>query len=619
MKLMRFLFSVSWSGIAAAVLMGLVAGAANAYLVTQINAVVGPDAGDASWQRFALTIVVVVVAGLASQLLLIKLAQDAIFALRERLSTGVVAAPLEHLERLGTHRLLATLTEDVRSLSLAVSALPGMCVDLATIVGCLTFLAVLSSPLFAITVASTLVTIGCVETFLKHVRSVFAAAREHEDELINAFHSVSVGIKELKLHRGRRGDFMARRLLGTAESLRAKNTDAGAKFSVAQGLGQVMQLATMAAILFGVGVALDLAPETMVGYVIVTTFLAMPMQDLMHRIPELLRGDVSLKKVEALQLSMEALHDESSLPYQGRPAVDSARLELRGVTYTYLTEPGPAGPPPPGAPPHGEHEPLGPAGQLERPDVNGSDGARGEGVPDGRLPQRPNPGRGRPRPGGPPPGRKGPPPPDGRGLPPGHGFRLGPVDAVFEPGQVSFIVGGNGSGKSTLAKLLTGLYVPQHGSITINGELVDHDNVEWFRQNTAAIFTDFHLFDEYLGFSGDDLDDRVRHYLAMLRIDDKVSVRDGQLSTVALSQGQRKRLALVTALLEDRPIFLFDEWAADQEPQFRETFYREILPDLAAQGKTVIVITHDDRYFDLADRLLKLEVGTVVNTPSAVG
>lgn len=620
MKLIRFLFSVSWIGIVAAAIMGLIGGAANAYLVTQINAAVSPDRhGDASWQRFAVTIAILIVAGLASQILLIRLAQDAIYRLRAKLSSGVVSAPLEHLERLGTHRLLATLTEDVRSLSMAVSAIPSMCVDVATIAGCLVFLAVLSGPLFAITVGSTLIAIGCVETFLSHVRSIYQSAREDEDDLINSFHSVSVGIKELKLHRERRRDFMDDKLLGTAQRLRHKNIDAGNKFAFAQGLGQVLQLATMAAILFGVASALNMPLETMVGYVLVTTFLAMPMQNFMHRIPDLLRGDVALKKIQSLELSMEALHDEAALPYAPRPVVESARLELAGLGYTYLAERAPDGPPPAGgelaAAPMGPPPPL----TAANPDVNGSDGGRIEDVPDGRLPQRPD-GRGRRGRPGPPPGRQGPPPPDGRGPggphlggpPPAHGFHLGPIDAVFEPGEVTFIVGGNGSGKSTLAKLITGLYVPQAGSLTLNDERIDHENIEWFRQNTSAIFTDFHLFDDYLGFDRPDLDDEVRRYLRMLKIDDKVTVDDGHLSTVALSQGQRKRLALVTALLEDRPIYLFDEWAADQEPQFRDTFYREILADLAARGKTVIVITHDDRYFDIADRLIKLEVGQVV-------
>ena len=606
MKLIRFLFSVSWTGIAAAVVMGLIGGGANAYLVTQINAAVAPPGvGEPpSWQRFAVTIAVVIAAGLISQVLLIRLAQDAVYRLRAKLSSGVVSAPLEHLERLGTHRLLATLTEDVRALSMAVSAIPSMCVDIATIVGCLTYLAVLSAPLFAIQVGATLIAIAIVESFLRHVRAIFRAAREREDDLLNSFHAVSVGIKELKGHRARRRDFMDNRLLGAAADLRGKNIEAGVKFTVAQNLGQILQLATMAVVLFGVAQWMSMPQETLVGYVIVTTFLAMPMQNFMGRIPDLLRGDVSLKKIQLLELSMEALHDEEALPYVDRPPVDSARVTLSGVGYTYLTERGPLGPPPPAGGATG--------GRRANPDVDWSQPDRSEAVPDGRLPQRPGRVGGPP----PPPGRQGPPPPDGRGpgaiggpLP--TGFHLGPIDAVFEPGRITFIVGGNGSGKSTLAKIITGLYIPQQGSIHVNGERIDHGNIEWFRQNTSAIFTDFHLFDEYLGFDDPDLDERVREHLRLLRIDDKVTVQDGRLSTVALSQGQRKRLALVTAMLEDRPIYLFDEWAADQEPQFRDTFYREILGELAARGKTVIVITHDDRYFDVADTLIKLEIGAL--------
>ncbi len=200
------------------------------------------------------------------------------------------------------------------------------------------------------------------------------------------------------------------------------------------------------------------------------------------------------------------------------------------------------------------------------------------------------------------------------------GFRLGPLDLVFEPGQITFVVGGNGSGKSTLAKLITGLYVPQHGTLSLNGELIDHENIEWFRQSSSAIFTDFYLFEEYLGFDRPGLDGEVGRYLEQLQIAHKVTVQDGRLSTIDLSQGQRKRLALLTALLEDRQIYVFDEWAADQEPKFRDVFYQEILTELKQRGKTVIVITHDDRYFHRADQLVKLDFGRVVEaTRTAAG
>ena len=99
----------------------------------------------------------------------------------------------------------------------------------------------------------------------------------------------------------------------------------------------------------------------------------------------------------------------------------------------------------------------------------------------------------------------------------------------------------------------------------------------------------------------------------MLQLDHKVRIEDGAFSTIHLSQGQRKRLALLTSYLEDRPIYVFDEWSADQEPMFREIFYRHLLPGLRAKLKTVVVITHDDRYFDAADRIIELDYGRFRN------
>ncbi|MCA0157310.1 ATP-binding cassette domain-containing protein, partial [Tsukamurella sp. M9C] len=189
---------------------------------------------------------------------------------------------------------------------------------------------------------------------------------------------------------------------------------------------------------------------------------------------------------------------------------------------------------------------------------------------------------------------------------------------TLRPGEVTFVVGGNGSGKSTLAKLICGLYAPRIGEIRAGGEPIGPQNLEWFRQHTTAVFSDFHLFDDYLGLAADDLDDRVRGLLHDLELAHAVTVQDGKLSTLALSTGQRKRLALLTALLEDRPVYLFDEWAADQDPRFRAVFYDRIIADLKARGKTVVVITHDDRYFDRADQLVKLDFGQVVPASAAI-
>ncbi|NVK76034.1 MAG: cyclic peptide export ABC transporter [Oceanospirillaceae bacterium] len=197
------------------------------------------------------------------------------------------------------------------------------------------------------------------------------------------------------------------------------------------------------------------------------------------------------------------------------------------------------------------------------------------------------------------------------------GFQLGPIDFTAKAGELVFLIGGNGSGKSTLAKLLTGLYLPTLGEVALNECLLNSQNAEQHRAYFGAIFPNFFLFDDVLD-EEDDLDNsRVQHYLKRLAIDNKVSVKNGRLSTKALSQGQRKRLALLLLYMEDRQVLLLDEWAADQDPLFREVFYREILPELKQAGKTVIAISHDDKYFDASDRLYKLDQGQI--RPYVVG
>ncbi len=200
-----------------------------------------------------------------------------------------------------------------------------------------------------------------------------------------------------------------------------------------------------------------------------------------------------------------------------------------------------------------------------------------------------------------------------------HEFSLGPIDLAFRPGELVFIVGGNGSGKTTLAKLLVGLYTPEGGEIRLDGEPVTELTLERYRQLFTMVFSDFYLFDQLLGIEFPDLDVRAESYLRKLELHHKLKIEEGRLSTTGLSQGQRKRLSLLTAYLEDRPIYVFDEWAADQDPAFKAVFYRELLPELKRGGKTVFVITHDDHYFDLADRVIKLDTGQVALDTGAAG
>lgn len=187
-------------------------------------------------------------------------------------------------------------------------------------------------------------------------------------------------------------------------------------------------------------------------------------------------------------------------------------------------------------------------------------------------------------------------------------YSIGPISLAIQPGKMLFIVGGNGSGKTTFIKVLTGLYAPAAGRFSIDGTEI---NIAEHRYLFSPIFSDFHLFDSLYGIEHVD-EQQVRDLLHQMDIAQKTEWRDGRFTDIKLSTGQRKRLAMITAILEDKPIYVFDEWAAEQDPHFRAYFYEVLLPKFKAQGKALIIITHDERYFHLADRVVKMRDGKLL-------
>jgi putative syringomycin transport system ATP-binding/permease protein len=194
-------------------------------------------------------------------------------------------------------------------------------------------------------------------------------------------------------------------------------------------------------------------------------------------------------------------------------------------------------------------------------------------------------------------------------------FVLGPINMRIHAGELVYVIGGNGSGKSTLGKVLSGLYAPTGGHIAVDGKLIDDAAREPYRNLFSAVFTDFHVFNRIIGPAQQDARiELARQYLDTLKLSDKVAIHGNSYSTTrALSTGQRKRLALLCAYLEDRPIYILDEWAADQDPVFKRFFYEVLVPDLQSRGKCVIIITHDDQYFSLADRVIRLDSGRITS------
>lgn len=188
-------------------------------------------------------------------------------------------------------------------------------------------------------------------------------------------------------------------------------------------------------------------------------------------------------------------------------------------------------------------------------------------------------------------------------------FRVGPIDLSVGRGELIIIRGGNGSGKTTLMKLLTGLYRPSRGSLCVDGVSVEGD-IEAHRERFTALFSDHHLFTKLYGIDATPAE--VHALLERFKLAEVTSFERGRFTKLDLSAGQRKRLAMVVALLERRPILVFDEWDAHQDPQLRHDYYTRLLPELRAEGKILFVVSHDERHFHRADQLLHLHEGRVL-------
>jgi putative ATP-binding cassette transporter len=532
MNVIWLLLKASWLNVSIAILTGLISGGCSAMLISLINRAISDNSnGNLVWY-FAGLAILALLSGFVSQFLLIYLSQEAVYNLRLSLSRGILSTPLRNLEELGANRLLATLTDDVGTLSNTIFLIPFLCVDIAVVVGCLTYLSTISGTVFVVVFCFLVLTIGTVQLLLNKMRKFFDLAREEQDILFKHFRSITDGIKELKLHSLRRQEFFTEELQGSADASRNYNVTALNTGAVAIGVGQLLFFMLMGLLLFVVPKFVPVSTPVLSAYILTSTYLMSPFNNILQRLPAIFRANTSVEKIERMGLALASQAEINStvkLP-------DTAQwetLELHRVIHSY-----------PG----------------EKEDSN---------------------------------------------------FILGELNLKFHPGQLVFIIGGNGSGKSTLAKLITGLYIPESGKILLDGQPITEENREWYRQHFSAIYSDFYLFERLLGMTNHDLDKQAAEYLREFHLENKVQVKDGVLSTTALSQGQRKRLALLTAYLEDRPIYLFDEWASDQDPFFRDIFYKQLLPELKRRGKTVFVISHDDRYFDLADRAIKLDYGKV--------
>lgn len=535
MRLIRFLMAHSPRMLALSVIAGLAGGAASTALLFVINAGLerSRSASESLFVVFLGLAALAMLTRASSALLLTNIGQGAMLQLRMQISRQILGVPLRRLEEVGTPRLLAIVTDDILNILNAVSNVPLICVNVASIFTCLVFLGWLSWKLFLVVLVLIFLVMFTSQLPYMAATKQFTLARKEHNSVMAHLRALVTGIKELKVNRDRKRAF-ASELHTSASRFRVHTMSAMRIYVLGATWGEMLSFMTIGLLVFVVPRMIAVPDSTLVTFVLVMLYLMEPLEFILNQAPQYGKGAVALKSVEDVGLSLADTALDDDLDAAARPVRAWKSIELRGVSFSYQRD-------------------------------------------------------------------------DGSGR-----FVLGPVDLKCTPGELVFITGGNGSGKTTLGKLLLGLYAPESGEIRLDGEPVTDANRDDYRQLFSAVFADFFLFESLVSADRTSIDERARTYLQRLQLDQKVQVTDGVLSTVDLSQGQRKRLALLAAYLEDRPVFLFDEWAADQDPAFKELFYHQLLPELRAKGKTVFVISHDDRYYDIADRLLKLDDGRIV-------
>ncbi|RJS93476.1 multidrug ABC transporter permease/ATP-binding protein [Salinisphaera sp. Q1T1-3] len=486
------------------------------------------DATLAALPEFFGLILLLLVVALGAQLGLTTLGHYFVYHLRARLVRRIMETDIARLETIGSAALLASLSADVRNVTIAFVRLPELVQGVVLTLASVVYLGWLSMPILLLAAIWIAATMAVGAWLVRRVYAHLHEVRESEDALYDDYETIIHGRKELALNRQRAADIYERRFRGDALAYRHHIIRADTYHLSASNWTNIMMLGAIGLVFFLANGLAWASNATAATFALTLLFLRTPMISAVGALPTLLNAQVAFNKLAALELAPYRA-DFDTTP----ETVDWQRIALAEATFVYDAD-----------------------------DDNG--------------------------------------------------FAIGPIDFTLERGELVFIIGGNGSGKTTFARLLAGLSAPGGGRLMLDDTDVTADRAR-IRRLFSAVFTDFHLFDRLLGADGDRADDAfIDHWCQRLQLDGKLSREGATLLDTRLSQGQRKRVAMLTALAERRDILLLDEWAADQDPIFRRVFYHELLPAFRDMGHTVVAISHDDTYFAAADRLLEMRAGCLV-------
>lgn len=537
------------------------AGIANAAILGLINrgaAIASTDNGDVGLRLVVMFAFCMVVFYYGKRYALIQASVVVEHMVRNRLlrvADCMRRTELEIVEHLGRGELYSKLAKDTGLISQSGLILVNAAQQSFVLVFCLCYIAWLSKAAFA----ATLVTIGVgVMVYMRHAQRLEKLLQRltvKEAELIDVVSHMVDGFKEIRLDR-KKNDAIYERLVGVSGATRDLKIDAQTGFCVDIMFSDLFFYSLLAVVVF-------LLPRFMPTYgavVLMTTaailFIIGPLQMVVQAAPVFERAKTALANLTDLERQLEGTLGPAVAAGPAMPTFEGFKsFSFDGACFTYGLS------------------------HVSGVQPNGHGGAGGA---------------------------------SGNGAGNGGGFSVGPLNLTIARGETIFLVGGNGSGKTTMLKVLTGLYLPQRGGLKVGHTLIDRHNVQGYRELFSTVFTQFHLFDRLYGLEHVD-EAKVMSVLEDLQLADKTRFENGRFTNLDLSTGQRKRLALAICLLEDKDILVFDEWAADQDPHFRKHFYEHVLSKLKAQGKTIIAATHDDRFWGVADRVIRLEYGVAVD------
>ncbi|MBN3216018.1 multidrug ABC transporter permease/ATP-binding protein [Pectobacterium polaris] len=462
---------------------------------------------------------------LVSQLALTTLGHHFVYRLRGQFIKRILDTNIARIEQIGSAQLLASLSSDIRNITIAFVRLPELIQGIVLTIGSAAYLAWLSPKMLVVTSVWIAITLWGGFMLVSRVYRHLTQVREAEDRLQKDYETVINGRKELTLNRERAQKLYEEVYQANAQDYRQNVIRADTFHLSAVNWSNIMMLGVIGAVFFMANNLGWADTNVAATYSLTLLFLRTPMLQAVGALPTLLSAQVAFNKLKRFDLA------DYQEPFSVAAAPASWHtLELRDVVFRYDDS----------------------------------------------------------------------------------GFEVGPINLVITRGELVFLIGGNGSGKSTLAMLFTGLYTPISGSLLLDNRPVTAETREDYQRLFSAIFTDFHLFGQMMGPHGTEPDTAlVDSWLDRLNMRHKLTLENHQVMNLQLSQGQRKRVALLLAVAEQRDILLLDEWAADQDPQFRRVFYLELLPQLRALGKTIVAISHDDHYFEHADRLLEMHQGTL--------